>query len=567
MVEQVWRANVTDQKVAIESVPSSWYQLGGRGLIARICLDEISATCDPLGKSNKLIWSPGLLVGHMVPTCDRISVGGKSPLTGGIKESNAGGSTGKDLSYLGIRALILEGKSSDDNWWLLHLDGDGGQFLPADDIVGLGIYQTASVLLSRYGKNISLILIGPAGEMRLRAAGIQNLDKDGEPSRINARGGLGSIMGSKKIKGIIIDPSRGEKPPIADHDLFVSARKEFTRKLFDHPWTKTRAEYGTVANTLAVNAFGGLPTYNFSSGVFSSASEISGEEMRKLIIERNGEGHTTHACMAGCIVRCSNSFANSDGMKIVSPIEYETVALVGSNLGIDNLDKVGRINREINDLGLDSIEVGGALGVAAEAGIFRFGDYHAVMKLIGEIRKGTPLGHILGNGVWITGKVLGVERIPAVKGQAIPGYDPRIFKGIGITYATSPQGADHTAGPTWRSEGCITDRSELAKLSLRSQIKMAAIDTLGICLMGTVGFNQAPDALRRLLVARYGWEIGDNFVEALGVKVLEMERDFNRSAGIGPERDQIPEWMKYEKLPPNSEVFDISQQIIDSVFN
>ena len=417
MNEAIWRANVTGHTVTAEAVPASWGHLGGRGLIARILLDEVPPLCDPLGPSNKLLFAPGLLVGHMLSSCDRLSVGGKSPLTGGVKESNAGGTTALKLTHLGIKALIVEGAPGDEGWWVLHLSAEGGRFEPAGDLAGLGVYASAARLLERYGDHVAIALIGPGGEMRLSAAGVQNLDKDREPSRIAGRGGLGAVMGAKRLKAVVIDATGGHKPPIADATLYRDAVKRYTQALLAHPQTTTYAEYGTAAMTLMCNAFGGLPTRNFSAGQFESAEKISGEAMRELILARGGEGETTHGCMPGCAIRCSNVFPGADGKKITSPLEYETIGLTGANLGLESLDDVAHINRALNDLGLDTIEIGAALGVAAEAGLMDFGDGQRALALIAEIREGTPLGRVLGQGAVTTGRVFGVRRVAASKAR------------------------------------------------------------------------------------------------------------------------------------------------------
>lgn len=263
MEELIWRANVSTQTVTTEPVPDHWQKLGGRALIPRILLDEISPTCDPLGPYNKLIWTLGLLVGHMVSSCDRISVGSKSPLTGGIKESNAGGSTGLKMAYLGMRALILEGARPDSGWWLLHLSREGGRFEAVDELAGLGVYEASQRLLERYGEKVGIALIGPGGEMQLRAAGIQNLDKDREASRINARGGMGAVMGSKGIKAVIFDAEGTEAPPLVDKKLFNAAKKYYTKELLAHPQTTTYADYGTAAMAMMCDSFGALPTRIF----------------------------------------------------------------------------------------------------------------------------------------------------------------------------------------------------------------------------------------------------------------------------------------------------------------
>lgn len=564
---EVWRINAREQSLMREPVPASWERLGGRALIARILLDEVPPTCEPLGPKNKLLFVPGLLVGHMLSSCDRISVGGKSPLTGGVKEANAGGTTGLQMTYLGIKALIVEAKPQQGGWWVLRLDTEGAHFEPADDLVGLGVYEAALRLRERYGEKVAIALIGPGGEMGLAAAGIQNLDKDGVPSRIAARGGLGALMGSKRLKAIIFDAKGGQKPPIAHPQAFKEAQKAFTKAVLEHPQSKVYKDYGTAAMARMCDGFGGLPTRNFSAGHFEGVDQISGEYMRQVILERDGEGTPSHACMPGCTIQCSNTYAGADGKALVSPLEYETIGLMGSNLGIADLDTIARLNWEVNDLGLDSIEIGAALGVAAEAGLMAFGDGEAAMCLLGEIRQGTPLGRLLGNGATITGKVLGVERVPAVKGQAMSAYEPRAIKGTGVTYATSPQGADHTSGLTIRAKINHLDPQGQAALSRTVQINMAGYDTLGACIFAGFGFSAAPETISQLLNARYGWEVGSDILQVLGRESLRLEREFNRRAGFSVADDRLPEWMTREPLPPHNTIFDVSEEDLDGVFD
>ena len=562
---QVLRADVRKRDVRQEQTPSEWERLGGRGLIARILLDEVPPAYDSLGSHNKLIWAPGLLVGHRISSCDRISVGGKSPLTGGVKESNAGGTTGLMLTHLGIKALLIEATPDDDLWYVLLLDSQGGRFEPANDLAGEGVYQTAEKIRQRYGSGIGVALIGPGGQRQMLAAGIQNLDKDDEPSRINARGGLGALMGSKRLLAVVIDASSGEPPPLVDETLFKRAQKNFVDKLLAHPQTTVYAEYGTAAMTMMCDGFGALPTRNFSSGTFEGAPAISGDALRELLLERGGESQTTHACMPGCTIRCSNCLADASGKKIVSPLEYETIALLGSNLGIDDLDVIARLNWELNDLGLDTIEIGAALGVAAEAGLMEFGDGERALALVEEIRSDTPLGRTLGNGATFTGSALGVRRVPAVKGQAISAYDPRALKGTGVTYATSSQGADHTAGLTIRAKVNHLDPHGQVDVSRKAQINMAGYDTLGACLFSGFGFADAPGAIRYLLIGRYGWEVPDDILQRLGEKTLQLERAFNRAAGFSAAEDRLPEWMTTEPLPPHNRVFDVDAEDLDGV--
>lgn len=566
---QIWRVNVNTQTLKREPVPPSWERLGGRGLIARILLDEVPADCEPLGPKNKLLFCPGLLVGHMLSSCDRISIGGKSPLTGGVKEANAGGTTGMQLALLGIKALIIEDWPSQAGLWVLHLSAQGARFDPADDLAGLGVYQSAARLVEKYGEKVAVALIGPGGEMKLRAAGIQNLDKDKVPSRIAARGGLGALMASKGLKAVVIDASAGQKPPIENPEAFREAQKVFNKALMDHPQTHTYRDYGTAAMVNMCQTFGSLPTRNFSSGQFEHADTLSGEHLRETILKRGGVSKPNHACMPGCVIQCSNVYGSQDGQEVlVAPIEYETIGLMGSNLGIGDLDMVARLNYAVNDLGLDTIDVGAALGVAAQAGLMDWGDGERALALIDEIRRNTPLGRILGNGAAMTGKVLGVERVPVSKNQAMAAYEPRAIKGTGVTYATSPQGGDHTAGLTIRDKINHLDPQGQVELSRTKQIAMAGYDTLGACIFAGFGFAAAPvGTIARLLNARYGWELPDDILQVLGKETLQLEREFNRRAGFTAKDDRLPEWMTREPLPPTGAVFDVPAEELDKIFD
>ena len=565
---QVWRVNVNAQTLKQEPVPETWERLGGRGLLARIMLDEVDPTCEPLGKKNKLIFSPGLLVGHMLSSTDRISIGGKSPLTGGIKESNAGGRTGLHMASMGIKCLIIEDMPDKPGLWVLHLSLSkaGAKWENAVDLAGLGVYESAQKLVAKYGDKVAIALIGPGGEMKLTSAGIQNLDKDRIPSRIAARGGLGAVMASKGLKAIVFDNGGGQKPPIANQEAFKIAQKEYTNALMNHPQTAIYRDYGTIAMAQMCQAFGGLPTRNFSSGVFEDVESISGEAMRDLLLRRGGDSNPAHACMAGCTIRCSNIFGGDDGKMVVSPLEFETVGLMGSNLGIGSLDVIARLNWEVNDQGLDSIEVGAALGVACEAGLMQFGDGERAMQLLAEIRQNTPLGRILGMGATISGKVLGVERVPATKGQAMSAYEPRAIKGIGVTFATSPQGADHTCGQTIRAKINHLDPSVQKAASLGAQLNMAGYDTLGACIFSGFGYGAVATAVPDLIRARYGWDVPASYLQDLGKETIKMEREWNHRAGFTKKDDRLPEWMTREPLPPHNAVFDVSDEDLDSIF-
>ena len=566
---QVWRVNVREQTLNQEPVPDSWKQLGGRGLLARILLDEVDAKCDPLGSGNKLIFAPGLLVGHMLSSTDRISVGGKSPLTGGIKESNAGGRTGLHMTHMGIHSLIIEDQPTEDGFWVLHLSLNGARWERANDLVGLGVYETAPKLIAKHGDKVAIALIGPGGEMQMKAAGIQNLDKDRVPSRIAARGGLGAVMGSKGLKAIVFDNAGGQKPPVVDLEAFKVAQKDYTKSVMEHPQSITYRDYSTAAIAAMCQSFAALTARNFSRGTFEQIDQVDGDALREFTLKRGKPSDPAHACMAGCTIKCSNIFGGEDGKIIVSPLEYETIGLLGVNLEIGSLDSIGRLNWQVNDLGLDSIEIGGALGVAAEAGLMSWGSEADAQKLIDEIRQGTELGYVLGNGAVSVGKKYNIERVPAVKGQAMSGYEPRSIKGTGVTYATTPQGADHTAGLTIRAQVNHLDPAVQKDPSLNAQLNMAGYDTLGACIFAGFGYAATPDGVvKRLLQARYGWEnIPDNVLQALGKETIKLEREFNRRAGFTKEDDRLPKWMTEQPIPETGAVFDVSEDVLDHIFD
>lgn len=566
---QVWRINVREQTLKREPVPETWQRLGGRGLIARIMVDEVDAKCDPLGPGNKLIFAPGLLVGHILSSTDRISIGGKSPLTGGIKEANAGGRTGYHMAFMGIHSLIIEDMPKEDGLWVLHLSLNGAKWERADDLVGLGVYATAPKLIEKYGDKVAISMIGPGGEMRMKSAGIQNLDKDRIPSRIAARGGLGAVMATKGLKAIVFDHTGGQKPSLADPEAFKIASKDYTKTVMDHPQSITYRDYGTAAMAQMTQSFAAIPAHNFSRGTFDKVDNISGETLREFTLARGKPSDPSHACMAGCTIKCSNVFGGDDGKIIVSPLEYETIGLMGTNIDIDSLDAIGRMNWHVNDLGLDTIEIGGSLGVAAEAGLMRWGSEEDAQKLIDEIRAGTELGRILGDGAVTVGKKYKIERVPAVKGQAMSAYEPRSIKGTGLTYATTPQGADHTCGLTIRAQVNHLDPNAQKDASLNAQLNMAGYDTIGACIFAGFGYAATPDGVvKRLLKARYGWnDVPDNILQALGKETIKLEREFNKRAGFTKEDDRLPKWMMEEALPENGSVFDVSEEVLDHIFD
>ena len=552
--------------------------LGGRAMTSTIVSKEVPPTCHPLGASNKLVIAPGMLSGSAAVMSGRISVGCKSPLTGGIKEANSGGQPSQMLGRLGYAAVVLEGKPKDKTLYKVLINPDGVQISPDNSLCMLGNYDTVAKMKAEYGDKVGTISIGPAGEMKMSAASIAFSDMEQRPTRHAARGGVGAVMGSKGIKVIVVDDTGLPKCAPADAEKFKAANKTFTEGLRKNPVTgEGLPAYGTNVLTNVINEAGGYPTNNFSSGQFAGAAAISGEAQAELENTRGGEGSATHGCHKGCIIRCSGTFYDKDGNFVTKQVEYETVWAHGGNCGISDLDTIAQMDRMDDDFGVDTIEMGASIGVAMEAGVAEFGDAQAAINLLKEVGKGTPTGRILGNGAAFTGQAYGVERVPVVKRQALPAYDPRAVQGMGVTYATTTQGADHTAGYAVATNimgvGGSVDALKpegQVELSRNLQIATAAIDSTGMCLFIAFAILDQADTFQALvdLVGSFvGADMTADDVTNLGMKVLKIERDFNDRAGFTNKDDRLPEFFKNEPLAPHNITFGVSDEDLDQVYN
>jgi aldehyde:ferredoxin oxidoreductase len=563
------KVNTRNGKIVKKEATEQERRWGGRLLISKFLLREVPPTCDPLGRFNKLVVAPGLLGDTMVTTTGKFSVGGKSPLTHGVKESDVGGEAGKKIARLGIKAVVLEDLPEKSNPKVLVITSKETRLSEFPGLRGKFVSETIRLLREEFGREVGIICIGPAGEMKMVAAGVAVSDANDVQVRYAARGGLGAVMGSKGIKAIVVDDSDAVTPQVFDEALLREASKTLAQAILEDPKTENRHKFGTPAILMVANELGLLPTRNFSSGRFEKAEEIAGERVADVIAARGGEGRSGTPCLRGCVISCSNVFPDPLGKKTVASIQYENITLLGPNCGIGNLDDIAELNHLCNEVGVDAIETGAAIGVAMEAGVIPFGDAEGAKDLIRQIGQGTYLGRILGNGVVITGRLLGVRRIPAIKGQAIPGYDPRALKGNGVTYTTSPMGADHTAGNAFETAKTIDPigKENQVENSRRLQIRAAILDTMGLCLFTRPPFVKRPELFALFLKGRYGWDVTYEDVQKIGIDALETEREFNRRAGVSEEFFDIPEFMREEPLPPRNSVYDISMEEMQQIWN
>ncbi len=569
-MSKILRINTRTKEFRFEDL-GKYAGLGGRALTSRIVLDEVPPTCHPLSAANKLVAAAGVLTGTIVANSGRVSLGAKSPLTGGIKESNSGGQFAQKLAKLGILAIVLEDKPEEGTGFTnIIVTKDGVRFEPAAELEGQGTYACMEKILAKHGAKTGTMLIGPAGETCRMAASVQFSDPEGRPSRAAGRGGLGAVMGSKKVKAVVLDDSGCGMVAGANAEAFKAAGKRWVEILKGHPVTgQGLPGFGTAILVNIINEAGALPTKNFRDGRFEHAAAISGEAIAETIAKRGGK--VKHGCHTGCIIQCSQEYVDKNGKYLTSGFEYETVWAFGANTLIKELDDVAALDRACDDMGLDTIELGNTIAMAMEGGLIAWGDGKAAEKLIRKVGdKSDAMGRIIGNGTGFAAQAFGVDRVPVVKNQALPAYDPRSVKGVGVTYCTTPMGADHTAGYAvcqniLKCGGDVAPRGKEGQIEISKnlQVATAAVDALGLCLFVAFAVLDNADGvpcIADLVAAMTGKPYSVDDVVNLGINTLKDELAFNAAAGFTVKDDQLPDFFKNEKLPPHGTTWDFTAE-------
>ncbi len=560
-IDRILRVDMSTNTISEERAPKRHALLGGRALTATMLLEETDARIHPLSAEAKLFIAPGLLGGTAITTSGRTSFGFKSPLTGGTKEANVGGQLGHRLARLGIKAIVISGAST-SGWRRLDIDADGARLSSADNLAGRSNYDLHRELVGEALLSRAAATIGPAGEHRMASASIAVTDPEGRPTRHAARGGPGAVMGAKGLKAIVVDDT-GAPRVIAGNrkDELRAEVVKFSKVVLEDPRTHNLNRYGTAGVIKFVNRENvqSMPTRNHRLGTWAGADSISGQQIEALGKERGGK---MLPCMAGCIIKCAILFNDEHGQHVTSALEFESIALLGSNCEIGPADAVAELDRLCDDIGLDTIEVGNAVGVAMEAGVLPWGDFVGAKGLLEEVRAGTPLGRIIGNGTAHVARTFGIDRVPVVKGQGLPAWEPRTLKGMGITYSTSPQGADHTAGMV-TARGATAET--LVKQSRHEQLVMMAIDSVGVCQFS----NALPTDMAVFVRNRFDNDWDDQAVLAMARAGIDAEREFNRRAGFDREDDRLPRWLLDEPLPlpDGPQSFDVSDELLDAVWS
>ena len=544
--------DLNTQQITSRTLEGEEFAIAGRYFIAKTLLENDVAGVDPLGPDNPLIFSAGPFAGTNFSNANRLSVGAKSPLTGGIKESNSGGTFGFALGQLGIFGFTLHGIS--DEWVVIRIPKEGEiTFESAAPYMGKGNIEAAAMLHEKYGAKVSVGLCGPVGEYQGLVAGISFSDDENRPVRLSARGGIGAVMGSKKVKAIVVD--KAKMPPMKDRKKVMAGVKEYNRLLGQSDPVQALNTHGTAMVGDLTNTLGGLPVRNFTAGAVDTGDgplKVGGNYIHDLNSSRGGT--VSHACMPGCMIKCSNIYVDEDGNDMVSPLEYETIGLMGTNCGLTHPDDIARVNAVANDLGVDTIETGAMMAVLMDGGEGEFGDVDFMLEVLDDLRQGNERGKILAEGTARVGEHYGVERVPVIKKQAISAYDPRVVEVTGVSMMFTAQGADHTTGnlPSFQCDGKSV--AELVEASFRAQVNSAVADSLGLCVFGRSVTDTNLQLIADAINGAYDVGIEPAFFENMGRQTLVLEKRFNELAGFTEADDELPDFFSAEPLAPSNKV-------------
>jgi len=576
---RVLRVNLSDATVKIEEVDEKIFRqyMGGQALALYYLLKELSSGADPLGPENKIVFATSPLCGTRFPGQARHTVASVSPLTGGLADSQAGGWWGPELKFAGLDAIVVEGQSQAPVY--LNILDDRIELLPAEDLWGRTTGDVQDLLKERHSSQARVLQIGPAGEQQVRFANITN-----ELRHFNGRGGLGAVMGSKKLRAIVVKGSH-RKIKVHDPEKISEINNWFIKGLKEHPALSLHQELGTPKGVVPLSVAGMLPSYNFQDGSFSGAESISGETMNKTI------GAGAHTCYA-CPVRCKRSIEGSDGkFKVTNRYggpEYETVGLFGSNLGVDNIIAVGECNELCNALGLDTISTAGTIAWAVECyekGLLtqedtggmelRWNDTAAYLNLISLIAEKRGFGEVLSQGSRRASAAIGrgsEKYAMQVKGQEFASHEPRGKWGVGLGYAVSPTGADHlqAAHDPWfekpgeyLSDASWVDLEDLSEVGCIDSVPSESLgpdkvrlftylqqiwgfhDVLDLCIFVAVPEFRAISLTQigELLNAVTGWRTSLFDLMKAAERSLTMARVFNIRQGMTSDDDTLPDRM------------------------
>ena len=545
--DRIAHVNLSSRKIEYEPVDPEMARkyIGGRGLGDKLVFDA-GHEFDAFDPENPLVIAVGPVTGTLITMSGRVAAVTKSPLTGTITDSHSGAWWGAALKWAGLDAVVFTGKSKEPVY--AAIQKGKVELRSAKSLWGQGTSKTTDLLEKKQGKDSRVLAIGPAGENRVRFACIIN-----DRGRANGRGGTGAVMGSKKLKAIVVTANIKTMPKPADPERFKTAHAAELKKIMDSPITSPRkgglSVYGTEVLMNIVNEQGSLPGRNAKTSHFEGADRISGETLKATILKSTP---TCHACPVAC--KRESEVKEGKHKFLGEGPEYETTWAIGAMCGNDDLPAVAYMNGMINDLGMDTIEMGVTLAAAMEAserGLIKekvpWGDVDAMEALIRKTAARTGLGKALAGGAWRAAQAWGDTSLAmSVKGQAIPAYDPRGIKGMGIGYATSNRGACHLRAYTPAAEilGVPKPYDRLkwegkAELTKTFQDLFATLDSLDVCKFSS--FAWGVDDYAAVLGGVTGWDVDGDEIMETGERIYNLERYYNNLCGFTGKHDTLPE--------------------------
>jgi aldehyde:ferredoxin oxidoreductase len=495
--------------------------LGGRGFAVKILWDELVPWTDPLGPDNKLVFAAGPLTGFALPSSGKMIVAAKSPLTGGYGDGNIGTQAAVQMRRAGYDAMIIEGKANEPMVVLVR-DNDV-EFLDGKELWGLSSFATEKELKEDYGQAAGILCIGPAGENLVRFANVVS-----QEGRAGGRPGIGAVMGSKNLKAVVFLGSHDLRAAFPEEmkDLGAEAYREVMMKPNYAFWKRQ----GTMSTIDWSQENEVLPTRNYSECVFEKAKSLSGFEMEKIKISNRG--------CPQCNMTCGNIVKGSDGGE--AELDYENVAMLGSNIGLGNLRQVAALNRLADELGMDTISLGNVLGFAMEAsekGIIKenvpWGKFKETKNLVKDIAFRKGLGDTLANGVYYASDKFGGEShnwAMHVKGLEISAYDCHTTPAMALAYATSSIGAHHKDAwvISWEVQVGRDSYSleKVDKIIDLQRLRAGVFECLTVCRFPWIEVGLELEWYPRFLHAATGLDFGWNVLYLIADRIFNLTRAF-----------------------------------------
>jgi aldehyde:ferredoxin oxidoreductase len=540
------------------ALPQQLYRdvLGGSGLAARLLWDELDPGLEPLDPANPILLFNGLLGGVALPAACKVSLCGRSPLTGIWNESTAGGQWAPRLRGTGFDGLVIRGRAAQPS--ILLVQGRDASLVDASGLWGLDTFACWEILQARYGPRCAIACIGPAGERRVLLSGVM---VDGRSARAAGRGGMGALMGSKNIKAVVV--AGHEATPLHD----AKGLKQRVRQ--DMAAIRARSEglaaYGTAGGIGGADAIGALPVKNWSGGAWSEGARAT---TAQTFFPRYLDKH--HACW-GCPMRCSKHVRVSEGpyagIHGHAP-EYETIAGFGGNCLNDDIELIMAANDACNRAGLDTISTSAAVAFAMEAAergllgpgdaeglSLGWGDADTILGLVDQIAGGRALGALLGQGTRRAAAALGPEAAafaPHSKGLELPYHDPRALHSMAVSYATSNRGACHLSSMSYHVDRGIPiaelgydgppsmmESAGKARVARDMQDFIGLFNPLGLCKF-LIKTGVGPSHLAAWLQAATGLDLGVADLLLVGERIFQLQRLINVRLGVRRADDTLP---------------------------